>query len=132
VLHPVLASFEPFWADPPSGKGDDLFRGLALIANPNKHHVPLAIEVQTGMLLYGARGFVKGFGTKWDWKGKTELYRTVPGKPYHLDMKLEPRIAIGRIDRLGGKPALRTFREMHAKVDGIVNTLEAETARLLR
>ena len=130
-VHAILTSFEPWWRSADNSNGDNLLRGLIEMANPNKHQVPLGVKAQTGMRFYGARGFITGFGTKWDWEGKTELYRTVAGKPFEIDMELEPRIAFAKIGRLSGKPALPTFREMETLVEKIITDLETECGTIL-
>lgn len=129
-LHDKLISFEPFWPDSEQGKGNRLLRALAEMSNPNKHHLPLGIECQTGMRFYGGRGLL-AFGTKWDWKGRTELYRTNPRIPHEINMQLEPRIAFGEIAGMAGKPVTRTFREMLPMVQTIIVELEAETRNLI-
>lgn len=132
ALHRVLLGHKAFYPDTEQGEGNRLLRGLADMANPNKHHLPLGIEVQTGMHFYGASGGVIGFGTRWDWKGRTELYRTIPGVPYTIDMELHPRIAFGQVAGMAGEPVTRTLREMLSMTEGIILGLKAETKRLVR
>ena len=131
-LHPKLISFEPFPLDETNAKGNPLLRALGEMANPNKHHLPLGIEAQTGMRFYGARGPITMVGTLWDWKGRTILYKRVAGVPYEVKMDLDPRVAFGQVAGMAGKPVTRTLREMFSMVDGIIIGLKAETERLLR
>lgn len=131
-LHPKLASYEPFPPENEDAEGNPLLRALAEMANPNKHHLPLGIEVQTGMRCYGVQGGIISLGTKWDWKGRTELYRRIPGMPYKIDMQLEPRIAFGQVAGMAGKPVTRSLREMLSMVQGIIAGLKAEADRLIR
>lgn len=129
--HPKISGFMPYPPETENAEGNSLLRALAEMANPNKHHLPLGVEVQTGMKFYGSSGGVISVGTKWDWKGRTELYRRIPGVPYEIKMELEPRIAFGQVAGMAGKPVSRTLREMLPMVECIIGDLKTETNRLL-
>lgn len=131
-LHKELARFEPYYPESKDSGGNRLLRALAEMANPNKHQIPLGIEAQTGMRLYGMSGGLISVGTRWDWKGRTELYRRIPEVPYEIDMKLEPRIAFGQVAGMAGEPVTRTLRDMLHMAHDIILSLKAETERLLR
>lgn len=131
-LHHGLAGYEPYYPESKDSEGNRLLRALADMANPNKHNLPLGIEVQTGMRLYGASGGIVSIGTTWDWKGRTELYRRIPGIPYEVNMQLEPRIAFGQVAGMAGEPVTRTLREMLPMTNGIILGLKAQTERLLK
>lgn len=130
-LHAKLVGIWAFRTENEKPDGNPLLRALTEMANPNKHHLPLGIECQTGMRLYGMRGGIISVGTRWNWEGRTELYRTVPGVPFEFDMQLEPRIAFGKVAGMAGKPVTSTLREMHAMVAEIIIQLEGEAKRLL-
>jgi hypothetical protein len=129
-LHPILKSFQPYYANDGSDDGDDALRSLARVANPNKHIVPLAIGCFIGARFYGGAGFITSIGPRQKWAdNEVELYRTITGKHHQIDYRPVPYIALKEADRL---EALATFRQLLSIVEGIVLGLEAETERLSR
>jgi len=128
-LHPILTSFQPFWTNEGSPDGNDILRGLTAIANSNKHRVPLDIKIGHDLYIGNSKNVISS-GKALVQKGKIELYRTIPDLPYEIEIILKPVIALARIEKLAGKAALATFREMHTIVDGIILGLEEEVLQL--
>lgn len=128
VLTPFLAAFEPYLG------GDDLLWSLSRIAGPNKHQVPLAVEVQVPFMLC-TKGSMSGdvkFGLgKWD-RQKQEVCVAKVGIGGQLNQQIDlgHYISIGEVDVVARQPLTAVLDAYLGKVESIVLGIEAETIRL--
>jgi hypothetical protein len=129
-LHPTITAFKPYWASADDPEGDSLLRALPLLANPNKHEVPLDVDIGLGAGIRTMMG-VAQMGGRWHGDNKLELYRVLPGQQFRVEMDLAYSLAVPKTKGLASRNAIDVFDELHGKIGRIVSALETETARLL-
>jgi hypothetical protein len=130
TLHPKLITFQPWWTAARDGTGNDLLRALNSVANPNKHLVLVQVDAGEANSFFGLAGHIVWIGNESRGDGKIELCKAIVGKPIKLDMDFHPKFCFRNAGILTGKPILPALNEMAAMVEGIIESIEAETIRL--
>ena len=128
-LRPLLDGLKPY------AGGDDLLYALNRISGPNKHQAILTAQpVATGMQNFtGVVSGNVGIGGGWDSaKNELELARLGPGAQLNVNFQVTMAITIGGGNPASGQPVLGFLDALSGKAEGIINAIEAETARIIR
>lgn len=129
-LHPKLISYKPWFADDNGNDGNDILRSLGVIANPNKHILPITVELAPSHKVFGFQGNIIWLGNENRGNGEVELFKYFPGIPFKCDTIFDIEISFADAARLTGKPILSALDELVDMVNGIVRGIEAETVIL--
>lgn len=129
-LHSKLISFNPWFADDEGHNGNDILRSLGVIANPNKHILPITVELAPSHKVFGFQGNIIWLGNHNRGNGEIELFKYLPGIPFKRQTQFDIEIVFTDAARLTGKPILSALNELVAMTDRIVLEIEAETVLL--
>ncbi len=127
--------FDIMVARQPYKGGNNLLWALNKLANTNKHEVIVPMVLATGNMHVTKAYFGRVVGLEWPprWDStKNEMViATVPyGETPHIDLQIQILVAIGKVEGVGGQPALPVFNGMLTEVQNSLTTIEAEALRL--
>ena len=131
-LHDTIRSFEPYPQGSGYSGGDNKFRIFGRLSNPNKHSIALRVGINVqGMGIQEL--FAAEIHQVLRWNGaKTKfiLFHSPHGSPVQYKIHLPSFIAFDET-ALDGEPVLEFVALIRGKVEGIINTFETETRRIL-
>ncbi|MCA1453983.1 hypothetical protein I6F35_12250 [Bradyrhizobium sp. BRP22] len=136
-LHPLLKGFEGYPRSKDYPGGNDLLYALSAISNPNKHKETYKVGINlTGDVFANHIQFrlvrELSFPPRFD-PSTNEITLAVlePGGSYFADITFPAYIAFGEVPIVARHPVVPVLNEMTRIADGIINSIEAETARIL-